>query len=254
MEKLDSPSGFLSKGNHYISRFENIRGIIDLKDRMAVIPAFSVMTSDRVILDVSDFYVWYRIYSHKRDDKRSGGLQLDPYPFSIEALRSLQYNRFVSSDGESNWEKMVVDICASEITYFINSNDYETITSLSKDNILQEKTIQSILNSPMTRAALRKIGTEIIRHDFIKINISEDFKVDPKLNGWEDKWKGKAMVTQAEGEVKKLAYQEFGLVDSRVEILNELGAELADFDLEDSSEKNIKAVFSRIRGVLNQVS
>jgi hypothetical protein len=256
LERLESPSRILSAGQHYITRFEKIVDVIDLKDQVINLPESQAMTKDRIVMSVKGVFFRYRIASTARMEARNSRLNLEPYPFSVEAVRNLHYNRPVAVDGLSRWETVVQEMVSGEITDTINENNFSSLAIYNPSGVDAREMISNRIRSPGFRNKLRRIGTKIVWFDVGNIGLSEEYKIEPIINSWRASWMSKIAATKALGEAQRTSLQEIGKAEAQAEILKTVVEVITDQNLtkDTSSEESLALVISRLEQLFDSIS
>jgi hypothetical protein len=247
LERLDAPSRILSAGNHYITRFERLVDVVDLKDQLIEIQEERAMTKDRFEISVKGVYFRYRINSTARSEVKSAQINMEPYPFSIASVRNLHYNRPISKDGPMKWEKMVQDSVVNEITSFINENNFATLTMFDPSGNDTREMMAKRIRSPEFRNKLRNIGTKLVWFDVGNFGLPEEFESEKVINPWQATWMNKTATTKAIGDAQRISLQEIGKAEAQAEILRKIVDILNSMDYSDDySEINRSMVISKL--------
>lgn len=241
LERLDAPTRILSMGRHYISRFERISDLIDLKDHTLLVPEESTITKDRIVIKIRDASFRYRIASSARDDV-GRGLSTNPYPFSVESVRKLHYNRTVSQAGVTPWEKLVEFTAMSGITDYINEHLFDEIINAGKHGKDPRRDIINNLQSVGMRNRLRNFGTRLVWFDIGNYSLSEEYENSSLINSWQANWMGKVAIDRASGEASRLLNQEAGRAEAQAEKLKSIVNFFKTINFSEDSEENIRNV------------
>ncbi len=244
LERLEMPSRILLRGKHYIKRYEKVRAVFDLKDIVVSVPELCLITKDRVIVRVNQFAAWFRILVVPDEENEFSKSTPKTSSINSAAITALNYNQLISADGKVSWDRMVVGIITKVLTDFVNDQTYSDLMGINREK--STRSIQNILDSPQTRELFHSIGTKMIRHEYIEVQISEEFEEDPRLKKWEETWREIAEKTRVEGESQKLAFQEFALPEVHAEVLSEIVEIMSDMDLSDDSEDNFYFIVTKI--------
>ena len=241
VERLDAPTRILSMGRHYINRFEHIVDIIDLKDQTLVVPEELTITKDRIVLKVRDAAFRYRIASMAKDEV-GRGLSSNPYPFSVEAIRKLHYNRTISQAGVTPWDKLVQNTVMSGITDYLNEHLFDEIIhagGTAKDP--RQEIIENIQSVAM-RSRLRNFGTRLVWFDIGNYSLSEEYETSSLISSWQANWMGKVAIDKASGEASRLLNQEAGRAEAQAEKLKSIVTFFKTINFSDNTEENIRNV------------
>ena len=242
LERLESPSRILSTGQHFITRFEKIADVVELKDQLLEVPEEKVMTKDRIIIKIKGVYFRYRVASTARSDFRTSGNNIEPFPFSIQAIRNLHYNKPVSKEGLVKWDTLVQSLGMKEISDFLNKNTFASLSMLDLSEKDPREIISNKLRSPEVRNKFRKIGTKLVWFDVGNFGLSEEYESAQIINSWQANWISKTAATRAIGEAQRVALQERGKAEAQAEMLKRVVNLLSGFKTNDDPSVNTRTV------------
>ena len=114
---------------HFISRFENIKEIVSLDDQHGFIEDLKVKTKDGIQLVVRDIHFRYRLRTGRRFGDHEKRRAVNPYLFSIQAVKDMAYNRSVRTTGLSDWHMTVRLAVDGAITDYIKAHKFDQLTS-----------------------------------------------------------------------------------------------------------------------------
>jgi hypothetical protein len=255
LEKINSPSRVISTGLNYITRFEQIKQIVDLRDQQLSIDEEITITKDRIAVKVKKAHFRYRIGSNARDEETSKHKASVHFPYSVEAIRNLVYNRSVTEDGITEWETAVKFSAFGAVLDYINENNFDRIFMPTSEHGDPRKEINLKVNSPEVRDRLKHIGTKLIWFDIGYIGLSEEYGDIQPIMPWQANWMGKITITKASGEAKRLAYQELGRAEAQAEMLKSFVNMLNDIKVSENSAENIRnVVLARTAQLLESMS
>jgi hypothetical protein len=241
LERLDAPTRILSMGQHYINRFERISDIADLKDHTLVVPEESTITKDRIVLKIRDASFRYRIASSARDEI-GRGLSANPYPFSVESVRKLHYNRTVSPKGLTSWDTLVQTTAMSGITGYINEHLFNDIVHAGGTGNDPRQEIINNIQSVHIRNRLKNFGTRLVWFDIGNYSLSEEYETGSLITSWQANWMGKVAIDRASGEASRLLNQEAGRAEGQAEKLKSVVNFFKTINFSENSEENIRNV------------
>ena len=236
--RLQGPSNVRAGGVHFISRFETIKEIASLDDQEAHIKTKKAVTRDGIEVEIHDVKFRYRLISGHRGGSSGPRPSDNPYPFSIEAIRNLAYNRSVSSNGLSSWAAAVGNVIDGVISAYINSHTFDQITSPVDDKAPRDEISQQ-LHSPRTRQDLKALGAELLWFDIGYFTGPEG--ETSHFNAWEARMVGDSNVTLADSEAQRLAEQEIGRAQAQADLLENILKELKNVEL-DNSDLNVRSL------------
>ncbi|HLE52837.1 MAG TPA: SPFH domain-containing protein [Anaerolineales bacterium] len=248
IENLTGPIRVLSAGLHFISRSELIKDTASLDDQHGFIERVPATTKDGISIEVRDIHFRYRLRTGQPPGvyaRRTPTLQ---YPFSVEAVRDMAYNRAVSTTGLAPWHTAVQSAVQGTITDHINQRRIDYLTAPSVEDGNPRLDIAELLNQVSTRERLRNLGVELLWCDIGHFDIpepkpeeEEKFK-DPRSEKWGAKWAGSAAVERAYGDAQRLALQERGRAEAQAEMLMSILSALNDIPLVGDPSQNLRNV------------
>ncbi len=103
-----------AQSTYFIEGFEQLRDVIDLRDRLAQVDQINAETRDGVPVIARDAQMLFRVYA----DAEERSLE-DPYPYSEESLRRLVYGRAVTQKGLPTPEGVLRRILERELQSFV---------------------------------------------------------------------------------------------------------------------------------------
>ena len=256
-ERLHGPAGVYSAGKFFISRFESIVSALNLDDQHGLIPAVSAVTKDGIMVTVKDVRFRYRVWSDHRETNTAAGRSLtNPYPFTVRAIRSLTYNRTVSTTGPNTWHEMVKGVISGAISEYIAKHQLDQITAPRYTDGNARKEISDQLGTLATREKLKDAGAQLLWCDIGHFEVDNKAVSDQRIDTWKAGWIGNADVTRAYGEAQRNAYQEIGHAEAQAEILMSIVHAFDDIDLaKDDKDRSIRnIVLVRTAQVLEALS
>ena len=248
IENLTGPVRVLSAGLHFISRSEMIKDTASLDDQHGFIERVPATTKDGISVEVRDIHFRYRLRTGQPPGVYAQRTPTLQYPFSVEAVRDMAYNRSVSSTGLTPWHNAVQSAVQSTITDHINQRRIDYLTAPSVEDGNPRLNIVGLLNLPSSRERLRNLGAELLWCDIGHFDIpepkpeeEEKFK-DPRSEKWGAEWVGSANVERAYGDAQRLALQERGRAEAQAEMLMSILSALNDIPLVGDPNQNLRTV------------
>lgn len=113
------------QSTYFIEGFEQLRDVIDLRDRLVEVKAIKAETRDGLAITARDAQMLFRVFAE--DETRSLD---DPYPYSEESLRRLVYGRAVTSTGLPAPESVLRAILEQELRSFVARYSLEEFLSM----------------------------------------------------------------------------------------------------------------------------
>jgi len=246
-ERLRSPAAVRSAGIHFISRFETIKDVVPLEEQDGVWPESVATTKDGIEVKVKDIRFRYRLYPGRRYGGFTSRTWEEPYPYSPQSVKNYAYNRTIDDKGVVNtWFNSVKFIVDNAITDYINSHTIDELTAPGKTgsepNDPRGK-IKKILDSVKTRNMLKTMGAELLWCDIGHFEITDKRVSAQRMETWQTLWAGKADMERAEGEARRVAYQERGRAEGQAELLKSIIRSLGELGLEeDQSQARLRSI------------
>lgn len=224
-ESLRSPSSVRSSALHFISRFETIREIVSLDDQHGYIEKMRAKTRDGIQVVVRDVHYRYRLRTGRRFGDHEKRRAINPYPYSVQAVKDMAYNRSASSTGLTDWHSTIQLAVNGAITDYIKSHKFDQLTAPSYEDDDPRADIARKMMSKGIRTRLRNWGAELLWFDIGHFEVSEAMQStieDQRVDTWSARWDGDAMVIRAEGEARRMAYQEIGRAEGQAALLQSI--------------------------------
>lgn len=244
-ERLRSPAAVRSAGIHFISRFETIKDVVPLEEQDGVWPESSAITKDGIEVKVKDIRFRYRLYPGRRYGGFVSRTWEEPYPYSPQSVKNYAYNRTIDEAGVINsWFNSVRFVVDNAITDYINEHTIDDLTAPGKTNDDPRGKIKRSMNSKLARQRLKDLGAELLWCDIGHFEITDKRISAQRLETWQMKWAGKAELIRAEGEARRLTYQERGRAEGQAELLQSIARSLDELGLEKNQAR------SRLRSIV----
>jgi len=231
-----APTAIYPEGSHFVPRFETIQPIA-LEDQYGELESISAITRDGFDLKVGRTRFRFRLLAD-----RQSGRQKNPYPYSVEAIYDMIYNRTVSEEGVGDWGSGVAGDIRRVISGYINKHTLDHLTAPDGSGSDPRGDIQRELHSPVFSNALRRRGTEIISIDVGNFEIARKEVEQQRLNNWQARWTGDARLARSYGDAQRLAYQEIGRAEAQAELLISIMHALSDVNLRDGTRQSLRDV------------
>jgi hypothetical protein len=244
-ERLRSPAAVRSAGKHFISRFESIKDVVPLEEQDGVWPESVASTKDGIEVRVKDIRFRYRLYPGRRYGGFTSRTWEEPYPFSPQSVKNYAYNRTIDEKGQTNsWFHTVKFIVDNAITDYVSSHTIDELTAPGATSDDPRGKIKQTIDSPRARKSLREMGAEILWCEIGHFEITDKRVSAQRLETWQMKWSGKADLVRAEGEARRLAYQELGRAEGQAEMLQSIARSLDELGLKKGE------ALSRVRSIV----
>jgi hypothetical protein len=250
-ERLRSPSSVRGAGRHFVPRFESIRDIINLEEQEAELDQVFASTKDGLEVQVSNVRIRFRLMVGRRTGSPTGRTFTDPYPFSVQAVENMAYNRNVTKDGLQAWWFAVKNQVETGITDYINAHTLDQLTApvalggLATPDFLDKDPrdkIKKAVFSKGVRNNLRGLGAELLWVDIGHFDLPEKQIQEQRLASWRARWEGKAEVIRADAEAQRLRYQEMGRAEAQAEMLMSITRALEDIGLEGDTRDHLRNI------------
>lgn len=270
IESLRAPAKVLSNGYHFISRFETIRDIVNLDDQHGFIEKLQtkVRSKDGIQVVVRDIHYRYRLRTGHRFGDHEKRKAADPYPFSVQAVKDMSYNRSARRTGLTDWHSTIQLAVDGAITDYIKEHNFDQLTAPGHGDDPRAE-INKKLIGPGVRTRMRNWGAELLWVDighFDVIEIIDDLEVKKtiekqRIETWSARWDGNAMIVKAAGEGQQLAAQDIGRAEGQSEMLISILQALNEIDVnteEGQNENRAKMlrgiVWSRVAQIFDRIA
>lgn len=256
-ERLHNPAGVYSAASIFASRFETIVTTLNLDDQHGEIDKVNAVTKDGIPVVVKDVNFRYRVWSgHQVPSTVGGRSSINPYPFTVQAVRSLAYNRVVTKDGLTSWHNTVTNMIKGSIAEYIAKHQLDQITAPRYIEADPRKEISDQLKTAEIRDKLKNVGAQLLWCDIGHFEAENDQISKQRIDTWKAGWVGNAAVTRAYGEAQRNAYQDIGRAEAQAEVLMSVIHALDDIDLgaEDKNRNIRKIILLRTAQVLEAMT
>jgi len=262
-ESLRTPSSVRANTVNFVSRFETIKEIVSLEDQHGFIERTSAKTKDGIEVVVHDVHYRYRLRTGRRYGDYEKRRAMNPYPFSVEAVKDMAYNRSVRNDGLATWHATVRLAFDGAIKDYIKSHKFDQLTAPNYEEADPRAEIAAKMNKGI-RLRLRNVGAELLWYDIGHFGVSDRMREaveDQRVDTWSARWDGDAMVVRSYGEAHRLAYQDMGRAEGQADLimsilksLDEAGFEGGYGETEQKEQRlrNLRAIiWTRVAQVLD---
>ncbi len=262
-ESLRSPSSVRSSGFHFISRFETIREIVSLDDQHGFIEELKtkVRTKDGIQIIVRDVHYRYRLRTGRRFGDYEKRKAIDPYPYSVQAVKDMAYNRSARATGLTDWHSTIQLAVDGAITDYIKAHKFDQLTAPSYEDADPRADISKKMMSKGIRNRLRNWGAELLWFDIGHFDVVEQVEgiemkrtvEEQRIDTWSARWDGDSMIIRAAGEARRMAYQEVGRAEGQADVLLSIIRSLEEAGFEPgANQENLRAiVWMRVAQILD---
>jgi hypothetical protein len=225
-EALTAPVKIYGQGNnHFLSRRERIREIVDLREQEGTIGQVTATTRDGIPVTVENIKFNYRIWDSRWDTLyRDNSITRKPYPFSKQAIFDYAYKRSVGLDPLSKpqltpWEKAVGGRIQGIIREYISEHKLDdVIAPRDQQNRMVREEIRKKAYEESFQEKLKGIGTILRWWDPGEFSSQKDVEKQFIAN-WSVDIASNIRLNQAHGNAQKAAYEELGRAEAEAELL-----------------------------------
>jgi hypothetical protein len=252
-ERLRRPSSVRGPGMHLLSRFESIKEVVNLVDQHGVIEKVSATSKDGITVTVHDIQFRYRC--GQRAVGYASRSKNNPYPYSVNAIRNLVYNRAMRlKDGKQEvvpLEAAINTAIDGDILRYIRTHlldaiiaprddrepeairqdprtsmgqkgyaDWEPGENVPEDQRIDPRSkIRRMMNSPATRRNFQNMGVELIWFDIGHFSFEDPEVEEQRIHTWSAELVGQGSLLRATGEAQRQAMQEMARAQVQSEML-----------------------------------
>jgi hypothetical protein len=243
-ERLDGVSDVAAGKRHFITRHERVKEIASLEDQHGHIENLVATTKDGIQINIRDIHFRYRLRSGRMTGDYAARTPEDPYPFSVQAVRNMAYNRNVRANGIVSWHDAIRQVVESVITAYITKHKFDDVTTPmndAKDHSLETNEI----NPPQLTSEIDPPPL-VIQKYLTQIDIEKDPSLltdenDTLPSANEKDWPPKGTKKDPRLEIAK----SFNSAGTRQRLKN-LGADLLWFDIGHFEIANKKVTEQRL--------
>jgi hypothetical protein len=182
----------------FLSGFERIRDVVDLRDQVGRAGVVRGVTRDGIEVHARDAQMVFRVF---RGEGRSRSLE-DPYPFDEASIRHLAYARPVEEGGRRRWADDLPERVRSEIRSFLEQSTIEEFLALRPQTgpggpgasfEIPREALTARFHAPDHTQRLREAGLEL---DWVGVGTwelagpgaePETGVADTLISGWREK-------------------------------------------------------------------
>ncbi|HSQ27734.1 MAG TPA: SPFH domain-containing protein, partial [Anaerolineales bacterium] len=220
VERLTSPANVYGNGSHYLTRWERVKEIATLDDQHDSIQEISATTKEGIEVIVKQVQFRYRLRAAREGGDYMRRLPEKPYPYTIQSMRNMTYQRNVSLKGLTSLEDSVRTLVRIAIRRFVQGRQIDYLTAPGKDDPDPREALRREFASSLTRKRFRNLGIDLLWIDIGHFSIKEDDVDKERINNWGAKWVGTAEVKRSFGEAQRLALLEIGRAEAQAGMLD----------------------------------
>jgi hypothetical protein len=245
---LRSPSRVGITNSVFLRAFETISMIANLDDQHNHQDEIEAVTKDGIQVKLQDINYRFRIISTKHRTLEN------PYPFDLEALNKMAYNRAVSAKGLVDWRTNVHTLVKSLLGDYINAHTLDYLTAPREEGQDPRREMREFMLNRSNTQPLQGIGADLLWIDVGHVDI-----VLPEIDAererfWATEWVGDAEIKRAYGEAKSQAYQEIGRAEAQAELIMSIASSLDQSEIAHDTGKNLQyLLLGRIAQILDAV-
>jgi hypothetical protein len=241
-ERLLGPTNVRAHGKHFIPRGERIKEIADLEDQHGYIQETMAATKDGIPVVVRDIEFRYRLRIGRKYGDYAKRTPVEPYPFSVQAVRNMTYNRSVREDGLVNWHRSVARAMSGAVTGFIRQKQLDDLTAFQTEDRDPRADIANKITAKGVRERLSEVGAELIWFDIGHIDIPDEAK-GFIVSKWGEKWRGDAKLVKSTSKAVRLQAEEQAVARFQSDLLIKIGEVLEKMDLTGDTTLNLRRIF-----------
>ncbi len=265
VESLRSPPEVLSSGYHFLSRFDTVRDIVNLDDQHGFIEELQtkVRTKDGILIVVRDVHYRYRLRTGRRFGDHEKRRAQNPYPYSVQAVKDMAYNRSVGTRGLTSWHATIQLAVDGAITDYIKAHNFDQLTAPGQEDDPRAEISQKLMSGAV-RTRLKNWGAEMLWFDIGHFDVIEEI-VDPKsertikmkeaiekhrINTWSARWDGNAMVIRAAGEGQRMVANDIGRAEGQADMLMSIIEALKEVEISSDHKEDDKKRAEILRSIV----
>jgi hypothetical protein len=210
---------------YFISRQERVQEIIDLHEQEGDTPELKATTRDGITVIVEKLKYNYRLWDKVWEaDPEVQTALLNPFPFSMEAVKDFVYKRTVTVDDDGkprkfDWRGAVGGHVQRVIKEYISERRLDDVIATHEhlhQNPRQE--IRDKVYLPDFKKGLRGMGTILRWWDPGEFKSLEPIE-EQFLSNWSVDITSNIQINDAYGHAQKQAYEELGRAEAEAELL-----------------------------------
>jgi hypothetical protein len=243
---LRSPSRVGITNSVFLRAFETIGMIANLDDQHNHQDEIEAVTKDGIQIKLQDINYRFRIISTKHRTLEN------PYPFDLEALNKMAYNRAVTAKGQLDWRSNVHNLVKSLLGDYINAHTLDFLTAPRQEGQDPRREMREFMLNRANTQPLQGIGADLLWIDVGHIDI-----VFPEVDAerekfWATEWVGDAEIKRAYGEAKSQAYREIGRAEAQAELIMSITSSISESNFSQNPKDNLQNLFlARLAQVLD---
>jgi hypothetical protein len=246
-ETLTFPANLYGQGGGYfISRHERVQEIIDLHEQEGDGKDLKATTRDGITVIVENLKYNYRLWDPMWEADPTIQVDLlNPYPFSMDAVRDFVYNRTIAVDDQGrpkkfDWRGAVGGRVQGIIKDYISERRLDDVIATHEHlNQNPRQEIRDKAYLPDFKKNLRGMGTVLRWWDPGEFKSPEPIE-GQFLSDWSVDITSNIQINEAYGHAQKQAYEELGRAEAEAELLISIIHSLQDIRFGDDKSQTLQ--------------
>jgi hypothetical protein len=218
---------------------------VSLDDQHGYIEEIKARTRDGIPIVIRDVHYRYRLRTGRRFGDHEQRRAINPYRFSVQAVKDMAYNRTVTTAGLSDWHTAVKLSVDGAISDFVKANKFDQLTAPATEEANPRLDVNNKILSSGTRNRLRTLGAELLWFDAGHFDVDEKIEdielkevvAEQRIDTWSARWDGYAMEIEAFGEAHRMSNHEIGRAEGQAELMKSIIQAFNDARSGDDSHK-----------------
>jgi hypothetical protein len=242
LERASGPTRVFGQGGHLLLRGETIKELASLEDQHGFIENVSATTKDGIGVTVRDVNYRFRLRAGRKPGDYARRTPAEPFPYSVEAVRNMAYNRMVSTKGVGTWQDAVESAVKGVITDYIYQHKVDPLTTPKPNENDPRAEIRNRFKSRVVRERFKNIGTDLLWIDIGNFEVPDQEVVKQRIATWAAKWEGDVTIERVHGEAQRIYLQEVGRAQAQAMILENIVDGLKIAGLAHNPKENLRKI------------
>ncbi len=249
MERGIGPTRVLGAGKYFIRRFEAIRYILDLREIYRSRSEMVATTKDGIDVTLRNVEATFRLDTGKQQQRT----EVEPYPFSVRAVRTAFYDRAVGKDGVlGDWADATMGAISGRVGGWVARQRLDKLTAPADED--PRAALRAEFAQRDARNQLRNnLGAELVWVNFGHLDTPNTVD-NQRFETWQSYWRTQIAITNAQGESLGLAYQDIARAEGQAEILTMISRALQESSTALNTQQLADLVLLRISTVIEAMS
>jgi regulator of protease activity HflC (stomatin/prohibitin superfamily) len=237
----------LPTGIHSLARFEQVRGVLDLRSQEREQAGVSLVTRDGIELK-TDVGVTFRIIPGEEPSTKSR-----PFPFDRDAVRRAAYAETVLIDGAiSTWESVVLGIVGDGLQQTVAGYRLDELINPDNPSANPHVALKSELEE-QARPIARQAGIEILQIRLGRLEAPETV-TNQRIRYWQAFWEKERRISEADGTAEAMAEEEMARAEAESEMLHAIVEGINQAQLENQHTSSRELVAIRLIEILERLA